>query len=139
MAIVESFLPGIGVVRIKHDPAFDAPSANTRFTGQGNKSQTTNSGIIIDARSDYDMAAKLTKYGLAEKLALKGDYKGSNIALIKEDGTPLFSTGYEKGRSVFGGEGSSKKFEHSNYATANRIGATIIDKSAVIMISKIVN
>lgn len=136
IGISEAFLSGIGYVKFNHDTAFDLGGKNTKFLGRGNKSSLSGSGIITDAREIYDKAAKLAKMGLSNDLAMPNDYKGSNIVLLKDTGKPLVAFGWEKGRSMFGGEGSSKRFEHSNYVSVNRMAAKIVDPSAAIYMSR---
>jgi hypothetical protein len=135
--IEEAMLPGIGIVKLKHNPSFDMGSGNPQFQTRGGYSRGADRAVIWDCMNQLTSnIKKLEDYGLKTKDMGEGRrYNGANILLVKQKKAPMIAFGEEKGRSMFGGMGAGQDWTHGKYATG-RASAMLVDPTNTIIFEK---
>lgn len=135
--IEEAFLPGIGMVKLKHNPSFDMGSGNPQFNTRGGYGRGADRAVIWDCMSQLTSNIdKLERYGIKTKDMGEGrKYNGANILLVKQRKAPMIAFGEEKGRSMFGGMGAGTDWTHGKYATG-RASAMLVDPTNTIIFEK---
>jgi hypothetical protein len=135
--IEEAMLPGIGIVKLKHNPSFDMGSGNPQFQTRGGYSRGADRAVIWDCMSQLTSNIKrLEDYGLKTKDMGEGRrYNGANILLVKQKKAPMIAFGEERGRSMMGGRGGTHGWTHGKYATG-RASAMLVDPTNTIIFEK---